>query len=216
MTHQSIVEFEFSNLDLQGKGFPQTMQDNNEELLFDFITNNVDENQVDSQPNGVFKVSARTSYRKYEGGIHAGQFWTVHEGDILAIRTPSVFDNLRIKEAAKTLSETVDDALEVQADLTQRVSDGEDKQEILEGALNSTLETLGELEDTVDDAIIAQNGIKTEIESLENKIEALEGTVLDAKYTLSSRAAPRSGEFQLYNTGIPTTVWGRNNHYLAS
>ena len=45
------------------------MQDNNEDdFMFDFITNNVDENQkVDSIPNGVFKVSARTGYRKYEG-----------------------------------------------------------------------------------------------------------------------------------------------------
>ena len=203
----SIVEFEFANLDLQGKGFPQTEFNQDENLLFDFITNNVDENQMSSVPNGTFEVTSRTGFRKYEGQIFMGAFWTVAEGDILAVRTPSVWETYRMLQAAKTLSGTVDDALEVQADLTQRVSDVEDKQGILEGTLNTTLETLGELEGTVDDAVLVQNGMKTEIESLENKITALEGTVLDAKYTLSSRAAPRTGEFQLYNTAIPTTVW---------
>ena len=207
----NIVEFDFASVDLVGKGFPQTEFNMDENLLFDFITADPKPGQMNSIPNGTFEVTSRMGYRKYVGNIHMGAFWSLAEGDIIAIRTPSVWETYRMLQTTKTLSETVSDGLEVQAAISQRVSDGEDKQETLEGALETTLQTLGTLEDTVDDTLLTQNNIKTEIETLENKVIALEGTVLDATYILSSRPTPRTGEFQIYSNGSQTATWADVN-----
>ena len=136
-----------------------------------------------------------------------GAFWWVSEGDILAIRTPSSFDTLRVKQYITDLTEKVDNGLEIQDGLSRRVTDGEFLQEKLQSTIESSLQTQADIEDTISTSILTQNGIKTEVATLHNKVEALEGAVLDAVYLLSSRANPRIGEFQIYNGGTETIIW---------
>lgn len=74
------------------------------------------------------------------------------------------------------------------AGLTNRISEGEQRQ--------------SEIIETISEALEVQGDLVVNLDTLENKVEALEGTVIDGNWYAESRSTPREGGFDITSGGL--------------